>query len=79
MALLALTLLVNTHSALIKQICAIAILLAMATASVIVLWRIWKHRGQATPPRLGQLSALPPKWQKWVLGEVDDSNKNDRP
>lgn len=45
---------------------------AMATGSVIVVWRAWRHRRQPGGVRLGQMAALPESWCKWVLGERDD-------
>lgn len=41
--------------------------------SVVALWRIWKERGNPGANTFpSQLSVLPKKWQKWVLGESDD-------
>lgn len=48
-------------------------LAAVAFGSIVVLWRAWHHRGECTGVRLGQFAALPRSWQKWVLGEDDDT------
>ena len=41
--------------------------------SLVALWRIWKERGNPQANTFpSQISVLPKKWQKWVLGESDD-------
>ena len=41
--------------------------------SVIALWRVWKERGNPKANTFpSQMSVLPKKWQKRVLGESDD-------
>ncbi|GGA01180.1 hypothetical protein [Dyella caseinilytica] len=76
MALFVLTLIVNTHSPLVKSAMLALWLTATAVGSCIVLWRVWQHRGKPGSPPLGQTAALPPKWRKWVLGEVDDDKQD---
>lgn len=46
---------------------------ALVVGSAVVLWRAWRHRGEPGGVKLGQLAALPRSWQKWVLGETDDT------
>lgn len=50
---------------------------AMAMGSIVVLWRAFKHRKKPGGVRLGQMAALPDRWQKWVLGEPDDDRPDD--
>jgi hypothetical protein len=78
MALLALTLLVNTHSQRVKSVTTWLGLAALGIGSCIVLWRVWQHvrLGKPGPPPLGQAAILPPKWRKWALGETDDDKKD---
>ncbi|WP_116807241.1 hypothetical protein [Steroidobacter cummioxidans] len=41
--------------------------------SIVAVRRIWKERGnQPANTFPSQISVLPKKWQKWVLGEDDD-------
>lgn len=48
----------------------------MLVGSAVVLWRSWKERGNPQPSTFpSQVSALPRKWQKWVLGEDEDNAK----
>jgi hypothetical protein len=44
----------------------------LVVGSFVVLWRGWKHRAEPGAFKLGQLAALPPSWQRWVLGESKD-------
>lgn len=37
------------------------------------VWKVWKERGDPGANMFpSQVSVLPKKWQKWVLGESDD-------
>lgn len=49
---------------------------AVVLGSAVLLWRAWRHRGDPSRVRLGQLAALPRSWQKWVLGERDNDVPN---
>lgn len=41
--------------------------------SVVALWRSWKEGGNSQASTFpSQVSVLPRKWQKWVLGEDED-------
>jgi hypothetical protein len=75
-ALLVLTLIVNTHSQWVKSVLADLYLTVLVVGSCVVLWRGWKHLGKPGPPPLGQGAALPSKWRKWVLGEMDDDRED---
>jgi hypothetical protein len=55
---------------------ALVTLIIFGVGSLVIFWRAWKHRGEPGGAHLGQLSALPPSWRKWMLGEGDeDSNR----
>lgn len=47
----------------------------LVLGSIVVLWRAWRHRGEPGGAKLGQLSALPASWRKWVLGETSTRDK----
>lgn len=54
---------------------ALVTLIIFGVGSLVIFWRGWKHRGEPGGAYLGQLSALPSSWRKWMLGESDeDSN-----
>jgi hypothetical protein len=41
--------------------------------SIVALWRSWKERGNPQASTFpSQVSVLPRKWQKWILGEDED-------
>lgn len=45
----------------------------IVVGSAVALWRSWKERGSSQPGTFpSQVSVLPKKWQKWVLGEDED-------
>jgi len=46
---------------------ALAALFAIIGGSVLACWRLWEDRGSVRLPN--QASALPKRWEKWVLGE----------
>lgn len=75
-AILALALLVNSHSRWLDLAWSFALLGLVVIGSCIVWWRLWMHRGKPGPAPLGQLAALPRSWQKWVLGETEDESPN---
>jgi hypothetical protein len=75
-ALLVLTLIVNTHSQWVKSALSGLYLAALVVGSCVVLWRWWEHLGKPGAPPFGQGTALPSKWRKWVLGEMDDDKKD---
>jgi len=44
--------------------------------SAVALWRSWKERGNPQASTFpSQVSVLPRKWRKWVLGEDKDAKK----
>ena len=46
----------------------------LIVGSLVVFWRGWKHRAEPGAAKLGQLSAPPRSWQRWVLGESKKDN-----
>jgi hypothetical protein len=75
-ALAVLAILVNTHSSWLNSTLRVLMLGIVVLGSCIVLWHMWQHRGKPGPPPLGQDAALPPKWRKWVLGEMEDEKRD---
>jgi hypothetical protein len=57
----------------LNWVIALALLGFFLAGSIVALWTMWRDRDN---PKVNtfpsQLSALPKKWQKWVLGESDD-------
>lgn len=41
--------------------------------SLVALWRGWKERSNPQTTFPSQVTVLPRKWQKWVLGEDEDN------
>jgi hypothetical protein len=76
LACLVLGFLIALHSKTIDTIWIFLWLGFILVGSVVVLWRIWKHPDELKHRGMGQVSALPWRWQKWVLGENDkDSSR----
>lgn len=46
---------------------------AWMIGSIVALWRSWKERGNPQASTFpSQVSVLPRKWQRWILGEDED-------
>lgn len=45
----------------------------LLVGSVAALWKMWRERGNPQANTFpSQIGWLPKKWQKWMLGEIDD-------
>ena len=67
----ALGFLISTHSRTLDDIFALLWLSFLLISSLMIVWRLWKHPDELKRCGMSQLTLLPRRWQKWMLGEND--------